>query len=65
MTPAQKARIDNMSQLELCKHWRFAPVGEPLFQGDTGDYFSKVLKEKGGFTSKISKEVGWRNLEVK
>ena len=59
MTEEQKARIDGMSQRELCSKWRFAPVGDPLFAGDTGDYFSKVLKEKGGFTPEISKDLGW------
>ena len=59
MTPEQKERIDNMTQGELCKKWRFAPMGDPLLQGDTGDYFSKILKEKGGFTPEISKGLGW------
>ena len=59
MSPEQKAKIDNMTQLELCKIWRFAPVGDSLLQGDTGDYFSKALKEKGGFTPEISKQIGW------
>ena len=59
MTPEQKAIIDSMSQRALCAKWRFAKVGDPLLQGDVGDYFSKVLKEKGGFTPEISKELGW------
>ena len=59
MTEEQKNRIDNMSREDMCIKWRFAPVGDLLFQGDTGDYFSKVLKEKGGFSPKISKEIGW------
>ena len=58
MTPEQKTRIDSMTQEELCRKWRFASVGDPLLQGDTGDYFSKRLKEMGGFTPKISKELG-------
>ena len=59
MTDQEKTIIDNMTQEELCQRWRFASVGDPLFQGDTGVYFSKVLKEKGGFTSEISKRLGW------
>ena len=58
MTDEQKKEIDDMSQYGLCERWRFAPVGDPLFAGDTGDYFSKVLKEKGGFTPEISKSLG-------
>jgi hypothetical protein len=59
MTEEQKKRIDSMSQFELCRVWRFAPVGESLLQGDTGDYFAKKLKEKGGMTPEISKQLGW------
>ena len=59
MTPEQKQEIDSMSQYELCKKWRFAPVGDPLLQGDTGNYFAQVMKDKGGMTSEISKSLGW------
>ena len=59
MTPEQKKTIDEMSQYSMCSKWRFAKSGDPLLQGDTGDYFSKVMKEKGGFTSEISKDLGW------
>ncbi len=61
MTEEQKRTIDNMTQYQMCELWRFAKSGHPLLQnGDTGEYFSKVLKEKGGFTSEISKELGWK-----
>ena len=43
----------------MCSKWRFAKSGDPLLQGDTGDYFAKVMKEKGGFTPEISKDLGW------
>ncbi len=59
MTEKQKAQIDAMSQYELCSMWRFARSGEPLLQDDTGKYFAKVMKEKGGFTPEISKSLGW------
>ena len=59
MTDDQKKNIDNMSQYDLCRIWRFAKVGEPLLQGDTGAYFAKVMNEKGGFTPGISKQLGW------
>jgi hypothetical protein len=58
MTEEQKKQIDAMSQYEMCRRWRFSKVGDPLFQGEIGDYFSKVLKEKGGFTPEISKSLG-------
>ena len=60
MTPEQKKTIDDMSQYDMCRLWRFAKTGEPLLQGDTGQYFKKVLfEQKGGFTPEISKKLGW------
>jgi len=59
MTPKQKQTIDGMTQEELCRIWRFASSDDPLLQGDTGDYFSQRLKEKGGFTPEISKKLNW------
>lgn len=63
MTPEQKKWIDEASYVDLLQKWRFAPVGDPMFQGDTGDYYSKVMFEKrakegdGGVSA--SKMVGW------
>ena len=59
MTTEQKDQINAMSQYEMCKLWRFAKCPHPLLQDDTGDYFAKRLKEKGGFTPEISKSIGW------
>ena len=53
-----KRRIDSMSQYELCFAWRFAKIGDPLFQGEVGKYFVKKLKERGGFTPEISRSLG-------
>jgi len=46
MTDEQKAWIDAASYQELLQRWRNAPVGAPMFQGDTGDYYAKVMAEK-------------------
>ena len=60
MTDEQKQTIDNMSQEEMARLWRFHPVGDPLFQGNTGQYFKKVFfEERGGFTPAISKALSW------
>jgi len=60
VTPEQKKEIDGMSHYELCRAWRFAEVGDPLFADDTGKYFREVLFGKyGGFTPEISKRLGW------
>lgn len=64
MTPEQKKTIDEMSYTQMLSLWRFAPVGHPMFEGDTGEYFSKVMKEKkekvgaAGHTA-ASKLIGW------
>ncbi len=59
MTDQEKQQIDNMSQYEMAYMWRFSVSGEPLLQGDTGDYFSEIFQKKGGFTPEISKTLGW------
>lgn len=58
----EKKEIDTMSQHTMAYLNRFAPLGHPYFDktnGDLSDYFNKKFKEKGGMTSKISKELGW------
>jgi hypothetical protein len=63
MTEEQKRWIDNADYESLLYRWRFAPVGDTFFQGDTGDYFKKVMAEKrdadpGGHV-RASKNIGW------
>ena len=50
-----KAKIDSMSRMEMAAAWRYAPLGDPLFQGDTGEYFQKRFNELGGWSPEISK----------
>ncbi len=64
MIKEEKEKIDNMSFYEMFERWRFAPAGDRLFAGDTGEYFSKVFKEKRNEVSAeeyvgISKKLGW------
>jgi hypothetical protein len=56
--------IDTASYEQLLSHWRFAPVGDPLFQGETGDYYSKVMarkREEVGHNKAVeaSKNIEW------
>jgi len=51
MNPKIKARIDSMGQEELCRTWTLAYPGDPLIQGEAGEYFKRRMKELGGFTS--------------
>lgn len=64
ISDADKAKIDAMSYYDLLKGWRFAPVGDPLFQGETGDYYAQVMAKKRvevgpDAHTGISKEIGW------
>ncbi len=43
---ADKAWIDGASLEELLRRWRYAPIGDPIFQGDIGAYYSKVVRER-------------------
>lgn len=56
--------IDNASYEELLGRWRFSPVGDPIFQGELGDYYKETIfrkRDKIGAleASRISKLVGW------
>lgn len=59
LEPGLKAEIDAMSHLDMARHWRFDKPGSRYFTGAAGDYFFKRLNELGGFTTAISKELGW------
>ena len=59
-----KMWIDGATYQELLDRWRFAPGGSPLFQGETGDYYKKVMLEKKAALSAdeqvaASKAIGW------
>lgn len=43
MTPEEKEWIDSASLYSLLRVWRFTEAGDPLFQGETGDYFRKRM----------------------
>lgn len=59
---AVKNEIDTLSQIEMAKLWRFAPVGHKYF--DTTKpwhlHFDERFKKLGGMTPQISKEIGLR-----
>lgn len=46
MTDKQKQWIDRASYQEMLSLWRHAPIGEPMFQDETGAYFSLVMRRK-------------------
>lgn len=62
LTDPNKNYIDGLSYYGLLSHWRFAPVGDPWFQGETGYYWSKrmeELRDKGANHVQDSKDLGW------
>ena len=61
MSDEIKKTIDNMSYTAMLQKWRFAPSGDTMFQGDIGDYFSKVMFEKKSKVDhvQVSKNIGW------
>ena len=62
MTPEELERgekgIDNLSQEDMARLWRFAPSGHPYFDrtNPLSGYFNVKFK---GFTPEISKNIGW------
>jgi hypothetical protein len=64
LDPSTKQTIDNMSQTEMAKMWRFASLGEPMFLGAVGTYFSDSFAKKGGMTPAVSKAIGWGDSAV-
>jgi hypothetical protein len=63
MTPEEKRWIDNASLVELLRKWRHSPADGEMFQGETGEYYSKVMFGKRDADNaawvRASKEVGW------
>jgi hypothetical protein len=55
------AEIDSMEHEDMCRMWRFSPVGNPIFRTDLPFYdrFKKRFDEFGGFNPTISKRIGW------
>ncbi len=63
-TEEMKIWLDNASYEQLLSKWRFASAGDPYFQGEVGEYYSKIMKEKRDSVSNAeqvaaSKSIGW------
>lgn len=63
LTPENKAIIDRKNHYELLAKIRFAPIGEPWMQGETGEYWLKrraeLQHESPGQAVADSKALGW------
>jgi hypothetical protein len=57
LTEKNKQHIDSLSYEQLLYKFRFAPIGDPWFQGETGDYWSARMKhlsnQPGGQASHV------------
>ena len=62
MTNVEKQWIDSADYEQLLRRWRYAPVGDSMFQGDTGQYYQETLFRKrdelGQQAAEISKSLG-------
>jgi hypothetical protein len=63
-TQEMKDWIDSASYTELLRKWRFGGVGDPFFQGEVGEYYAIVMREKRNKLSdfdrvQASKNLGW------
>lgn len=59
-----KQWIDNATYVELLGKWRSLAIGNPFFQGEVGEYFAKIMREKRECLShneqvSASKLIGW------
>ena len=64
MDESTKKNIDESSYETLLRKWRFAPSGDPIFEGETGKYYAEVMFRKkralpAGEAVTASKNVGW------
>lgn len=59
-----KEWIDDASYEELLRRWRFAPSGDPFFEGEMGEYYSRKIAERRKEVgeeehTRVSKKIGW------
>lgn len=56
--------IDKATYHQLLERWRCAPVGDPIFQGEIGEYYAEVMKTRRAQVGnaehvRISKQIGF------
>ena len=64
LTRENKKHIDSLSYEQLLTQWRFAPMGNRWFQGETGNYWGSAMNKKKEEIGQneavsISKSIGW------
>lgn len=63
LTEENKKHIDSLDYEQLLRRWRSAPIGDPWFQGETGEYWGQRMAEKRSEDPdgavQASKNIGW------
>lgn len=61
LTEKNKKYIDQLSDYEILRRWRFSPTGDPWFTGETAEYWDIKIEKLigGGNFAVISKQVGF------
>lgn len=64
MNEKQKEWIDNASYEDLLRRWRFAPLGDTIFQEESGKYYvlkigSKRIEIGNNAHVAASRKIGW------
>lgn len=64
LTKEFKEKIDSLDHEELLRLWRFTPIGDDMFVGESGIYIDKAFKEsylklRNEERVALSKKVGW------
>ena len=62
LTPVNKAHIDGLNYESLLRGRRFAPIGDAMFQGETGEYWGVRMAEKKAEhpdPQSVSERIGW------
>lgn len=64
LTPELENYLLSKTLVELLRYWRFAPLGDSLLQGESGEYFSKrmfsLAEADPASWVQASKAVGWK-----
>ena len=65
LTSEVQSTIDALPYVRLLDRWRYAPIGDEMFEGESGDYWAQRTKElralPGGdaLNTSCSKSIGW------
>ena len=64
MDQSLKAWIDKAAYVQLLERWRRSPCGDPIFVGEVGEYYAKVMEQRRKEIGddkhvEASKLIGW------